>query len=172
MQMGAKGSNTTKNTFKIMARIYIQKYQNKNEQSTAYNKWYARVVHNETMDLDDLCEHISEHGSIYTPDVVTGVVKKFVNCIKEQLLESKKVKLNGLGTFYISMQSTGAETAKKWNVSENVKALHVRFLPDQSQNSTYKASAIRRAAHISDVNALVGIDDPEEEEGEGETQNP
>ena len=150
-----------------MAKILIQKYQNKNDQSSAYNKWYARVVHNETMNLDDLCEHIAEHGSIYTPDVVTGVVKKFVSCIKEQLLESKKVKLDGLGTFYITMQSTGAETAKKWSVSENVKALHVRFLPDQSQKSVYKASAIRTAAHISDVNSLVGIEDAEEEEGEG-----
>jgi predicted histone-like DNA-binding protein len=82
--------------------VIIKKIQNTNESNTKTNgKWYPRVVNIGTMNLDALCEHIQEHGSLWTEDVVTGVVKKFVRCIQEQLLESRKVKLDGLGTFYL-----------------------------------------------------------------------
>ena len=72
--------------------IYIKKYQNNNKKMTnAYGKWYGRIIHTETLDLDDLCEHIASHGTIFTADVVAGTVKKFVQCIQELLLEGKKV---------------------------------------------------------------------------------
>ena len=72
--------------------IYIRKYQNSNSKMPkAYGKWYGRIVHTETLNLDDLCEHIASHGTIFTADVVAGTVKKFVQCIQELLLEGKKV---------------------------------------------------------------------------------
>ena len=39
--------------------IYFKKYQNKNEESKAYGKWYARAVNTGTVELDDLAQHMS-----------------------------------------------------------------------------------------------------------------
>ncbi len=131
-----------------MARLTYKKYQNKVKDSEMFGKWYGRLVFSETMDTNALCEHIAQHGSIYTPDVVKGVIEKFILCIREQLLESKKVKLDGLGTFYLAMSTGGANTAKEFDINEQLKSLRVRFLADQSKGSKYSGAVIRRAARL------------------------
>ena len=64
-----------------MAKILYEVKQNQNEHSTAFGKWYAQVKALETMNTRKLANHISEHGSIYTPDVVYGVLEKFRSCL-------------------------------------------------------------------------------------------
>ncbi len=133
-----------------MSKLYFARYQNKNDKMpNAYQKWYGRVVHFETLDLDGLCEHIASHGSIYTPDVVFGVVKKFVGCIQELMLEGKKVRLNGLGTFYIGCTSTGVNNADDYDVNKHITALHTKFIPDQSKFSKYKVKSLLASATMS-----------------------
>ena len=76
--------------------VIIIKRQNDNKNNQkSYGKWYPRVLNMKTLTLDDVCDHIMEHGTIFTADVVHGVTKKFVNCIQELLLDSHKVKLDG-----------------------------------------------------------------------------
>ena len=130
--------------------LYIKKYQNHNHKNEkAYGKWYGRVIHVDTVDLDGLCDHIQGHGSIFTADVVQGTVKKFVQCIIELLLEGKKVRLNGLGTFYLTIDSAGAETMEDYNAQSHVKKVRLRFLPDQSDKSNYATGQITRIAKVS-----------------------
>ena len=62
-----------------MPRLTIRKYKNNNSKNSAYGKTYGRLVHMDTMDTSDLWRHISKHGSIFTSDVVKGVLEKFVN---------------------------------------------------------------------------------------------
>ena len=52
-----------------------------------------------------MAKHISEHGSVYTQDVVFGVLEKFRSCLVEMLLESKRVKIDGLGTFFTTLEN-------------------------------------------------------------------
>ena len=80
-----------------MAKIIYERYQNQNTYTSAYGKWYARVRYVETLNTRKLANHIADHGSIYTPDVVYGVLEKFRSCLVEQLLDSKKIKIDGLG---------------------------------------------------------------------------
>ena len=79
-----------------MAKILYEVKQNKNSFSVAFGKWYAQIKNLETLNTRKLAQHISEHGSIYTPDVVYGVLEKFRSCLIEMLLNSKKVKIEGL----------------------------------------------------------------------------
>ena len=119
-----------------MSKILYEVYQNdiKDSESVMYGKWYARLKSIETMSIEKLAKHISEHGSVFTADVVEGVMKKFKTCLLEMLLESKKVKVAGLGTFYLTCECTkgGAEKESEFNVNQHLQALHIRFLPDQT----------------------------------------
>jgi len=143
--------------------IYIRKYQNSNSKMPkAYGKWYGRIVHTETLNLDDLCDHIASHGTIFTADVVAGTVKKFVQCIQELLLEGKKVKLDGIGTFYLSAKTEGADNEEEFTMG-NVKGVRLRFNPDQSGKSRYTTAALSRVAKLSSV--LPGA--PTDDEGSG-----
>ena len=78
-------------------RYCLQKSMN--SKSNSYGKYYAKPVSQGTVNLDELASHISDHGSVYTRDVVVGVMTKMVDCINELLAQGYKVKLGELGTF-------------------------------------------------------------------------
>ena len=96
-----------------MAKILYEVKQNQNSYSAAFGKWYAQIKNLETLNTRKLANHISEHGSIYTPDVVYGVLEKFRSCLLEMLLNSKKVKIEGLGTFYCTLENQKKGALKK-----------------------------------------------------------
>ncbi len=147
-----------------MARLLIKTYKNTNDKSAAFGKTYGRLVHQDTMNTTDLCRHMMKHGTIYTSDIVKGVVEKFINCFEELLLEGNKIKLDGLGTFYLSANTEGVIDEKDFSAN-NVKAIHVRFLPDQSKESEYTAKMLTSKARFR---SLAGEAMPGAEEGEGE----
>ena len=150
-----------------MAKIIYEVYQNKNEHSTAHGKYYARVKYLESLNTRKLSNHISEHGSIYTPDVVYGVMEKFRSCLLEMLLNSKKVKIEGLGTFYttIECQKGGAVSKDKFNVNKDVKGLHIRFLPEQEQEQNISSREFLKQAEFINVESLLKSDDEEASSG-------
>ena len=159
--------------------VIIKKIQNKNENNEKTNgKWYPRVVNMGTLDVDDLCEHIQEHGSIWTDDVVVGVVKKFVKCIQELLLQSHKVKLDGLGTFYLKPRlKVGVNEEGKTifgGVSQEDDLLiqnvdfQMGFQPDMSDTSRFVGPNISRKAARKSITAL-GLSESEDEDENGGT---
>ena len=150
-----------------MARLIIKKYKNNNDKSAAYGKTYGRLVHQDTMNTSDLCRHMMKHGTIYTSDIVKGVVEKFINCFEELLLEGNKIKLDGLGTFYLSATTEGVADEKDFSAN-NVKAIHVRFLPDQSKESEYTAKMLTSKAKFRSVTGEAMPGDEEGGEGSGE----
>ncbi len=150
-----------------MAKIIYEVYQNQNEHSSAFGKWYARVKNLESLNTRKLSNHIAEHGSIYTPDVVYGVMEKFRSCLVEMLLNSKKVKIEGLGTFYTTLecQKGGALTKDKFNILKDVKGLHIRFLPEQEQENNISSRQFLKQAEFINVERLLKKEEEEESEG-------
>ena len=140
-----------------MAKILYEVKQNQNNHSVAFGKWYAQIKSLETLNTRKLAQHISEHGSIYTPDVVYGVLEKFRSCLIEMLLNSKKVKIEGLGTFYCTLenQKGGAQSKDKFNVNSNLKALHIRFLPEQATEENISSREFLKQAEFINVDSLL-----------------
>ena len=161
-----------------MAKILYEVKQNKNEDSTAFGRWFAKVKNLETLNTRRLAQHISEHGSIYTPDVVYGVLEKFRSCLIEMLLESKKVKIEGLGTFYTTLenQKRGAVSKEEYNPSKHMKALHIRFLPEQATEENISSREFIKKAEFINIDSLMGLDKKDSENsgnsGSAETPTP
>ena len=88
-----------------MAKILYEVKKNQNSHSAAFGKWYAQIKSLETLNTRKLANHISEHGSVYTPDVVYGVLEKFRSCLVEMLLEAKKVTIAPHGTLYPTLDN-------------------------------------------------------------------
>ena len=143
-----------------MSKILYEVYKNdiKDSESVMYGKWYARLKSIETMSMAKLAKHISEHGSVFTEDVVEGVMKKFKTCLLEMLLESKKVKINGLGTFYLTAECTkgGADKEEDFNVNQHLAALHIRFLPDQTAEDNISSREFIKKAEFVNIKSLLG----------------
>ena len=138
-----------------MGTIQIKKYERTvtigkgNEQRQKVQKTYGKIIYRGTLNLNDMAEHIMKHGSVYTEDVVIGVITKLKSCIQEMLADGYKVKLDGIGTLYPVLTSEGVADAKDYSAQENVTRLGISFLADQGKKSVFKASAMRQGARLS-----------------------
>ena len=110
---------------------------------------YGKVLHRETLDTDDLANHIMSHGTLYTDDVVLGVTRKLMRCIAELLTEGYKVKLDGIGTLYLAATSTGSDTYEDFDISKNITRIGVKFTADQSNDSLYTARMMRKNTSLT-----------------------
>lgn len=88
---------------------------------------YAKPQVSEVMSFRKFVQHIADHGG-YTRGKVKGVLSDMCTCLVEMLLEGKKVQLDELGDFWISLSSEGAETVEKFT-SNNIKAVNIVFTP-------------------------------------------
>ena len=129
-----------------MAKIFYELRQNKNNLSKIFGKWFAHSKTVETLNTRKLAQHISEHGSIYT------------SCLIEMLLDSKRVKIDGLGTFFTTIENEkgGAISEEKFSVNTNLKALHIRFLPEQEQEMNISSREFFKKAEFINIDSLKG----------------
>ena len=107
--------------------IFYDLRQNKNKDSKAFNKWFAYPVIKETVDLDDLASHMSNHNTVFSKGVILGMLTDMVGCIKELLLEGKNVKIADLAIFSLGIKNNGgADKAEDFNVVKHLKGVKLR----------------------------------------------
>ena len=154
-----------------MAKIFYLLKKNSNQTSKIYGKWFAQGKTVEVLNTRKLANHIAEHGSIYTPDVVFGVLEKFRSCLIEMLLNSRRVKIDGLGTFFTTIENEKGGAAKKEDFSpqKNLKALHIRFMPDQEAETNISSREFIKKAEFVNAESIMGelAEEPSASSGTG-----
>ena len=141
--------------------------QNKNSKSLAFGKWYARSVMTGTVDTDALATIMQRNCTVKKSDIL-AVITELIETMQDQLQESKRVKLNGLGTFKISISSSGASTASDYDVRKDVKSLRVLFQPEVKKD----VDGNRKKTFISGCNVqeapknAVDTSKPKDDDGE------
>ena len=155
-----------------MAKIFYLLKQNNIKNSKVKGKWFAHGKTVEVLKTRKMANHISEHGSIYTPDVVFGVLEKFRSCLLEMLLNSKRVKIDGLGIFFTTLENEAGGAAKKEDFSpqKNLKGRHIRFLPDQMAETNISSREFIKKAEFVNAEAFAGAlveDEPSNASGSG-----
>lgn len=138
-----------------MAKLLTKKYQSTNQKSTTFGKWYGRIVHTETLSTEQFVNHICSHGSPFDRATITGVLVAACDCLVELVLDSKKVRLGDLGTFYLSAETEPGDTAEEFT-DDNVKKVHLRFLPNLKQSYPLDSVTMRGKASFADLNSLAG----------------
>lgn len=101
-------------------------YKNNNQKSTQYGKWYARAYCEETLTLEDLAKHMSEHNTPFSTGVIRGVLTDLVSCVKELVLDGKNVKLDDLAIFSCGLRTTPADSAEEFTVANNISGVKLR----------------------------------------------
>ncbi len=116
--------------------------QNNITGSASNGKWYAHAVRRSTLNTRGLADHIAKHGSVYTRDVVEGMLIKIRDSIVEMLLQGVGVKLEGLGTFYATLETTGADSPEGYVIEDHLKGVHIRFRPERTPAEELTAPAL------------------------------
>ena len=92
-------------------------------------KAYAKAQVKEVMTFRQFVPHNAEHGG-HKRGQVKGVLSDTCSCLVEQLLEGKKILLDDLGNFWISLTSMGAENCEAFT-SKNITGVKIIFTPGE-----------------------------------------
>ena len=150
-------------------------------------KAYANIQLNGIVSLGQLAQHIREHGSPYTRDVVLGVITAIVDHTREYLVQGYKVDLGDLGTFVPSLTCEGALpgqdsegkpiTALQVFDSDNIKDVKVNYgmaslFSNLRKDAIFEKVTSRKAQKASLNAQLAGQSSADwsdaEQEGEGD----
>lgn len=129
---------------------YILK-QNKNKKSSAFGKYYAYPVVEETMDLAALAKHMEQHNSGFSEAMCLGVLKSMVKCIKEQILAGKNVKIDDLAIFSCGIKNReGSAKEEDFSAANNIAnvKLRARATGDLRNSSLTLDATVRRASLV------------------------
>ena len=125
--------------------MVINLRQNKNDDSTAYGKYYAEVDSKEPLNLKGFAKHMTGHGKIADYQMCVLVLGQVVDCMTELLAQGQPVKLDGLGTFYPTIEGTGADSVLEYLPAVNIKGVHLRFLPEGTKDEDITSRALKDA---------------------------
>ena len=95
---------------------------------TEVQKAYAIAQYSEVMNIEKFARHISTHGCVYSRADISAILYLAVDCMREQLLEGKKIRLGDLGDFSINLSSKGADSADKFS-AQNITGVNVVWEP-------------------------------------------
>ena len=114
--------------------VFYRLHQDQSTGTKRSGKWYARAVPMACIGTRQLAEIIQRNCTVKKSDVM-AVLEELVEVMKDQMQDSKRVKLDGFGSFKIGIESKGAQTAAKYSVAEHVTGLHVVFMPERTTDS-------------------------------------
>lgn len=138
-------------------------------------KYYASPQVTLNVSMSDFCRHISDHNSKYNRADIHAVLTQAVDCMREMLLDGKKIMLGDLGSFQIGLNSTGTLTADDFNPAVHVKNVKVNWSPgadflDLKESAEWNLVANRRAQRLLLKAVTKGdttVDISKEGDGEG-----
>ena len=122
--------------------IRYEKYQSKSTLEGAAGKWFIRIKSDETLDLAAMAKHMAEHNCGFSEAQIFGVLKALIACIKEQILNGKKVKLDDLAIFYLSCHCKGADSAEE-ATPDNIRALQLKALSTGRLSNSQISMAVK-----------------------------
>lgn len=140
--------------------LRISLYQNNNEKSQAYQKWYPRVVAEETIGLDELAEHMASHNTPFSKGAIKGILTDAVVCTKELLLLGKNVKFPDLAIFSIGLKVKGGADAKAdFSVAKYIIGLKLRARATGELSSANLDTSIKRVDAVKSSSTQSPDDD-------------
>ncbi|MBQ8865061.1 MAG: DNA-binding protein [Bacteroidaceae bacterium] len=94
-------------------------------------KAYGMAQASEVLDINKFAEHIAAHGSVYGKGDIVGLLTIAFGCLRELMLEGKRVRLGDMGDFQPRLKTIGAKTTEEFSPAY-IKDVHVRWTPGKS----------------------------------------
>lgn len=122
-------------------------------------KAYANAQVSEVVTLEEFAKHITNHNSKYSRGDMLAVLVLISDCLKELLLNGKKVELGDLGSFWLTLRSDGAAFAEEFRVN-NIRSVTPKWergpaFRDLRAEAEFQAVATR-AVQLAAVRAEKG----------------
>lgn len=106
-------------------------------------KWYASIVNDGELSIDDLTKQIEKFSSLSESDI-RSVIIALENVIQDQLTNGKIIRLDKLGSFYPSLSSEGVTKKDDFN-SSKIKGAKVNYRPGKRISDALANTVFRKA---------------------------
>ena len=127
--------------------VSVERYQRKKyvSQENSPVLYYIRQKAGtaKIMDIDALAEDIQTNCALTTGDV-KHTIEALVEQLRKVLTQGNKVKIEGLGTFHMTLTCLPGETEKECTV-KNIKRVNVRFIPDKAMKLVNASRSMTRS---------------------------
>ena len=128
--------------------MVINLRQNKNDESSAYGKYFAEVDSREPLNLKGLAAHMAEHNKVSTHEMIVLVLGEMVKCMVHLLKEGQPVKLDGFGTFSPSVDGQGlgkasVEEAVAAGAENLINGIKIVFVPENTKGEKLTSRALK-----------------------------
>ena len=143
--------------------VFYRLHQDQSVGTKRSGKWYARMVPTSCINTRQLAEIIQRNCTVKKSDVM-AVLEELVETMRDQLQDSKRVKLDGFGSFKIGINCKGARSAKAFTVTDNIEGLHVVFTPERTHDQA--GNRVKQFLHGVKVEELPENKVSKEEEGD------
>ena len=90
--------------------IELKLYQNNNQTSEYYKKWYPRADYKEEIDLVKLARLLKSHNTHWSEGALVGLLTDMVDIVREQTLMGNTVKIDNLAIFKCSVEGQPVNT--------------------------------------------------------------
>ena len=104
-----------------MIELYLSKVSESSETEQA-GKYYARVSYKQTMSIQDMAHHMSEHNTMFSEGSILGVLTDFVRCVREMVLNGNTVKIDNLAIIKATVEANGLEKLYDANADKTATA--------------------------------------------------
>lgn len=133
---------------------------NNNQYNAAYGKYFPVAYNEKTLSLQGLIERVAFDQSVYSRDVVKGVVQRLTAVMVELFTSAQSVKWDGLGTFTPKVES------KRWGIKpidllngnfdirEQIDGIHIRFMPEDCKGEELTSKKFKDSCVLENVGVI------------------
>lgn len=139
--------------------VKYRKVVNNRKGSKTQGKIYGRAVVSDTINTKKLCQNIRDRCTLTEPDVV-AVVSALVTEVTAQLALGNRVVLDGFGSFKVGLNTSPADTAKKFT-SANIVGMHVIFQSAIEMQQGKRVKTLLKDVKVEELVEYKGLNDSE-----------
>ena len=135
-----------------------------NRKGTGNGMYYARASHRGTSTVNDLAKTMESNSTVKRSDIL-AVLSELSETMRNELNQGNRVKIDGLGTFKVGINTLPAKTAKEFTAQKNIKRIHLIFLPEVTSDAQGKqVKTLLQGVKVQEASEYAV--DEEEEAGE------
>ena len=108
--------------------VHIKLIRNNIKSSSSYGKYFAKAVSQGEVTLKELAADACRNSSL-SHGAVIHVVTELEDMLKQRLSEGQTVRIEGIGSFSLRVESIGVDDPKSFNLCYHIKRIICGFLP-------------------------------------------
>lgn len=137
--------------------VKYRKVKNNRKGSATRGKIYGKAVVDGVIRTKEIAEKIGKRCTLTEPDII-AVINALETEIAYALADGKRVILDGFGSFKVGINTSPADTPKKFTTA-NIKGFHVVFAPAIEMYMNKRIKSMLRGVKVEEMTEYNGLDD-------------